>query len=110
MIYEITEVNAFIIMDVVKAACYFTVHCKHITAVNRKSNQNWHFDDKSTCTPIRSLDQLFVYEVPCQRSSKNVGNHSADIIGPLLTSTAKSHSIYGMIKLIAADHWVFGIK
>lgn len=49
-----------------------------------------------------------------KRSSKNVRSHSADIIGPLLASTvtytAKSQSIYGMIKLIAVDHWVLGIR
>lgn len=39
-------------VHVVKAACHFTVHCKHISAVNRKPNGSWHFDDKSTFTPI----------------------------------------------------------
>lgn len=30
----------------------FTVHCKHISAVNRRSNRAWHFDDKSTLHPL----------------------------------------------------------
>lgn len=43
-----------------------------------------------------------------------LGPPSTDIIGSLLTSTvsptAKSPSIYGMIKLTAADQRVFGLR
>lgn len=55
-----------------------------------------HFDDKSTFTLIRppacsgivgQIRQLFIYELPWKRSSKNVRTHSAGIIGSLLTST-----------------------
>lgn len=104
ILYEILEENAFLLfciisVHVVKAACNFTEHCKHISTVNRKSNTTGHFDDKSTFTPVTPLGfagtvgqichfkQLFVYELPWQRGNKNVRNHSAEIIGLLLTST-----------------------
>lgn len=56
---------------------------------------------------ICQFEQLFVYELPWQRSSKNVREpfRRHNWAPSTVTPTAKSHSIYGLIKLIAVDHW-----